>query len=60
MAKDAAIIYAKLQNPDGWEREEKSSYDAQKLTEEYRERLYSEKAKKLFLGKPEKGSELSS
>ena len=51
MTKDPAIIYAKLQSPDGWEREEKSSYDAEKLTEEYRERLYSEKAKRLFLKK---------
>ena len=54
MAKDPAIIYAKLQSPDGWEREEKASYSAQKLAEEYREQLYSEKAKRLFLNKMEK------
>jgi hypothetical protein len=48
VAKEQAIIYAKLQPTDGWEHEEKMSYDAQKLTDEYRERLYSEKAKKLL------------
>jgi hypothetical protein len=48
MAKEQAILYAKLQATDSWEHEAKMSYDAQKLTDEYRERLYSEKAKKLL------------
>ena len=49
MTKEPAIIYAKLQSPESWEREEKQSYDAQKLADEYRDRLYSEKAKTLLL-----------
>ena len=59
MTKDPAIIYAKLQSPDGWEREEKQSYDAQKLADEYRDRLYSEKAKRLFLNKTKQESATS-
>jgi hypothetical protein len=37
-----ALLYAKLQPPPtgGWEDEEKMSYDAQKLADEYRKRLY--------------------
>ena len=57
MAEDPAIIYAKLQSLDGWEREEKTSYDAQKLADDYREQLYSEKAKQLLLKKVEQKKE---
>ena len=41
--KDQAVIYAKLQfqSLSPWEQEEKPSYDAQKLADEYHDRLYS-------------------
>ena len=47
------MIYAKLQHPNGWEQEEKTSYNAQKLADDYREQLYSEKAKRMLLMKAE-------
>ena len=53
MLKDPAMIYAKLQRPNGWEQEEKNSYNAQKLADDYREQLYSEKAKRMLLTKTE-------
>ena len=56
MASEPATIYLKLQQRDGWELEEKTTYNAQKLADEYREQLYSEKAKKLFLNKAKEDS----
>ena len=46
---EQALLYAKLQRPpDAWIDKEHPSYDVQRLTDEYRDQLYSDEAKKLF------------
>ena len=48
---EQALLYAKLQRPpDAWIDEEHQSYDAQRLTDEYRSQLYSDEARELFSG----------
>ena len=44
MKNDAALLYAQATVVDSWETEERGSYDVDTLHQEYREKLYSEKA----------------
>jgi hypothetical protein len=44
MKNDAALMYAEAVVADKWETDERGSYDVDTLRQEYRERLYSEKA----------------
>ena len=44
MGNDAVLLYAKGAITEKWESEERGSYDVDALHQEYRQRLYSEKA----------------
>jgi hypothetical protein len=48
MRNEPAFLFAELAQVDAWEQEEKPSYDAATLDDEYRARLYSEKGRELL------------
>lgn len=53
MKNDAALLYAQALSADRWETEERGSYDVDTLHQEYRERLFSEKAVALMNARSE-------
>ncbi len=48
MKNEAVFLYAESGRADVWEQEEKSSYDATLLDNQYQERLFSEKGRALL------------
>ena len=50
MKNEAAFLFAESGRVDAWDQEEKLSYDAAVLDDEYRGRLYSEKGLALLNG----------
>ena len=57
MSQDAAFIYARTSHKDGWESEEKASYNVESLRDEYRRVLYSEKGLELLKSPNERSVE---
>lgn len=48
MTAQGNLIIRRLGREDGWEHDEKSSYNVEALRQEYRRRLYSEKELELL------------
>ncbi len=59
MKGDAALMYAQASSPseDTWETEEQGSYDVTALHQEYRERLYSERALALMSARADRAED---